>query len=338
VKIALVTGPCPPKVCGVGDYTRRLAEALRPLGVETEIISKGTWRVVEVSGLASSIDKLKPDIVHIQYPTSGFGHRLGPQLFAIKKRSVTTLHEASDSNILRKLSLLAFTVRPSRLIFTTECELQFARKWAPWISRVSSVIPIGSNIDAMPNSADRQIREVAYFGLIMPKKGLEDVFNLAKLIQSVGSQLKIRIIGAVHSRHQEYFEKLRLRSAQLPILWNTTVSTEEVAKQLSSCSVGYLPFPDGASERRASLKAMLANGVAVVTTYGASTPPSFAGVVRFANGIEEALGAIQQLLSDRSEQRQLRARAIEYMRQFCWERIAHLHLDVYEEVQAESVN
>ena len=270
MRIALLTGVSAHGACGVGDYTRRLAPALRSIGVEAEIVSAGRWRLSDVEAAIRTLDKFGPDIAHLQYPAPGAGYRLGPQFFAVKKTSVVTLHEASQSHILRKLSLFPFTIRASHLIFTSEYERQFMGRWAPWTARISSVIPIGSNIERAESQGNARCgEEVVCFGLIMPKKGLEEVLRLAEVIKKAGSGLRVRIVGKPSAGHEVYFEELRRRSKYLPIVWETNLDDEQVATLLASCAVGYLPFPDGASERRSSLKAMLANGIAVVTTRGA---------------------------------------------------------------------
>jgi glycosyltransferase involved in cell wall biosynthesis len=335
MKIALVTGMPPAGACGIWDYTQRLAQALRSLGADAEIISEGRWGLLDVAGIRHTLDKLKPDVIHIQYPTTGFGYRLFPHWLAAKRRCVITLHEASQAHILRRVSLYAFALRPRRLIFTSDYELQFAMRWAPWVSRCSSVIPIGSNIDAIRCGVNRSAQEVTYFGLIMPLKGLEEVLKLAKLLRSSCSELRVRVIGKPHSRHRDYFEELRQKSRGLPIIWNTDLNDEQVAAQLGHTAIGYLPFPDGVSERRGSLRAMLASGVAVVTRRGSHTPANLEGVVKFANGVENGFAVIEQLLNDPEEQQRLRYNAIEYMREFSWEHIANLHLDVYEGVRAD---
>src|SRR6202043_938890 len=117
---------------------------------------------------------------------------------------VVTIHEASQRHILRKLSLFPFAVRPEHMIFTSCYERQFAMAWAPWISRASSVIPVGSNIAVAAEQGPRNRTEIVHFGLIMPGKGLEQVLELGNLSRLAGLPLVVRIIGRVPLKHASY--------------------------------------------------------------------------------------------------------------------------------------
>src|SRR5437899_6377638 len=144
MKVALLTGPRPPGECGVGDYTVCLGNALKASGVDTHVIASDNWDLLSVLGSSRLLKKQNFDIVHIEYPTVGFRYTLGPQALSLLRACVITIHEASQRHILRKLALIPFAVRPKHIIFTSSPERLFATKWAPWIARSSSVIPVGS--------------------------------------------------------------------------------------------------------------------------------------------------------------------------------------------------
>ena len=136
----------------------------------------------------------------------------------------------------------------------------------------------------------------------------------------------------VPTKHTWYFEALRSESSQLPIVWENGLGEEEVEGRLAASAVAYLPYPDGASERRASLKAALINGVAVVTTRGPQTPSDLEGAVYFVRTPEEALVAVSMLLKSSEERGRLTGKGIQYARQYTWERIAEQHAAVYDQV------
>jgi len=295
------------------------------------VMSEGEWGLRDMRSAVKSMEALKPDIVHIQYPTLGFGYRLGPQLFALGRKCVTTLHEASQAHILRKISLYPFTIRAEHIIFTSEYERRFALRWAPWIRKRSSVIPIGSNVQAHePNGIRRNSREVVYFGLLVPRKGVDEVLRLAALVKERGLNLGVRLVGSAHPAHAGYLQELRRKGEGLPIVWDIGLPDSEVSCRLAGASVAYLPYPDGASERRTTLKAALSNGMAVVTTRGSATPEEIGEVVRFAASPAEALEVIQNLASDESERSRLVGGAEKYVSKFSWGLIAEAHCRVYE--------
>ena len=245
MKVALVTGRCTPGECGVGDYAACLNKALRASGVESHVIASEDWNVSSSLRVRRSLREQNFDVVHIQYPTVGFGigfgTRLGPQALSLLQSCVVTVHEASQRHFLRKLALFPFSVRPEHIIFTSSFERQFATKWAPWISGISSVIPVGSNIGVGARNGPRNLSEVVYFGLIMPGKGVEKVVELSRLIKSAGLSLKVRMIGKAPLRAVDYLDSLRSETKHLPIVWDLDLSEEEVAERLADASIAYLP-------------------------------------------------------------------------------------------------
>lgn len=327
----MLCGPCPAGGCGVGDYSRCLADALSVIGIESHVIAAGDWRLQSVLERLRSVRTLNPDLVHIQYPTVGFARHLGPQAISILKKCVATIHEVSQGHILRKLALYPFSFRARHVIFPSNFERQFAVKWAPWISDRSSVIAVPSNIGAGAKR-QRNLDEIVHFGLIMPGKGLEEVIRLARLIQVSGHALRIRIIGTVRSDHEGYFEALRSQCSRLPVVWENGLDKERVEDRLAASAVAYLPYPDGVSERRATLKAALINGTAVITTRGAQTPSDLQGSVCFVETAEGALAAALDLLASAEGRDRLTSKGMEYAGRYTWERIAEQHSALYDEI------
>lgn len=332
MRVALLCGSCPEGVCGVGDYTVRLAGSLNAIGIEAFVINTGNGRLRDVFDSDRHLQSLKPDIVHIQYPTLGFGSRLGAQGQSLLRRCVVTVHEVSQARLLRKIALLPFAVRPKHIIFTSEYERHFGLRWAPWLCQQSSVIPVPSNIKEALRAPTRNAKEIVHFGLVMPRKGIENVIRLANLLHAKDSALRIRIVGTSPPKHVRYFERLHATTAGLPILWDCGLDEDQVAQRLASSSVAYLPYPDGASERRTSLKAALINRVAVITTKGPQTPIGLEKVVRICETPEQALAVAIMLLENPNERSELADKGLAYARQFSWQRTAQLHSSIYQEV------
>lgn len=334
MKVAMVTGSYPPMTCGVGDYTHKLVGSLQEIGAKVDVFSSGLdWSLLNSKKLADSISAASPDIIHIQYPTVGYGSSLGPQALSfMSKPSVVTVHEVSQVHMLRQLSLVSFTLSADRVIFTSEYEMSYASRWAPRLATRSTVIPIGSAIAASVVGSVKDIDDIIYFGLIRPKKGLEQVIRLAYLAKKEGLPLTVRIVGLVDSQQHQYFNKLQSTADGLPVFWDLGLSEHQVSDLLARSHIAYIPFPDGASERRSSLLALLSNGVATISTKGIFTTGAMAEAIAFADTPEEALAVVRDLNANPAKRRLLTDKAREYVGMRDWKNIAHRHLELYREV------
>lgn len=327
VKICIITGSLPPDPCGVGDYTYRLFEALLKKGVEVKVFLQKDWSFFKVLNLKKELKSF--DVVHIQYPTLGYGYSLGPHLLSLLKPMVITIHEASQAHLLRFLSLMLFTFNSKHMVFTSEFERNYFLRFFPYISNKSSIIPIGSNIPFEIYSGERK-NEVVYFGLIAPKKNLEDFIELAKLIKENNVNITCRIIGKV--RDKNYYEEIYRKSISLPIIWSLELGDKEVAQCLSQVKFAYLPFPDGASERRGSLLATLGNGVVTITKKGKFTTKELEESIVVAQNSLEAFYALINLLERYDIWKDLSERGKKYAYRFSWEYIADKHIELYQKL------
>lgn len=331
MRVAMITGSYPPSVCGIGDYTSKLVEALSASGIEVEVYSGDIdWSLYKAKELADRIAATSPDVVHIQYPATGYGHKLGPQALSLMlKPCIVTLHEFSQVHWLRKLSLYSFCFGAEHFIFTSDFERSYAAKFAPWIEGRSCAIPIGSFISSSAEVCEKELLGIVSFGLIRPDKGIEKLIELAALIKLKGLPLKVRIIGAVDPKQPDYIEKLRIDTSDLPITWEIGLSAHKVSSLLARSRIAYMPFPDGASERRSSLLAVLLNGVVTVSTQGRFTTNELMDTLAFAESPEQALQIIQQILEQPERLKALAQRSREYAQRRDWNQIASQHIALY---------
>jgi glycosyltransferase involved in cell wall biosynthesis len=334
-KVVLITGSYPPDTCGVGDYTACLVNSLQKCGTDVEVLHTHKWHLSCLNQIIKHLNSLKPDIVHIQYPTVSYGNSLTPQMLSLFKPMVITIHEVSQAHILRRLSLYFFSIQTEHLIFTNQFELTYAKRWAPWISSCASVIPIGSSIPEGTHAFERDIKDIIYFGLIGPKKGLDDVLKLAALIKKENLNLRVRIVGLPNPKRPDYLEYLYKETSNLPVSWEIGLQEKDVSQLLSRAQIAYVPFPDGASERRSSLMALLINGVATITTYGKHTPENFKKAVAFAQSPEDALAIIKKLTTDTQERETLSTNGKRCAESYSWDNIAQKHIQIYKNIFLE---
>jgi glycosyltransferase involved in cell wall biosynthesis len=334
MKVALITGSYPPDICGVADYSERLYECLQETNINVFVCTGKPWGLRNAANVNRELSAMDADIYHMQYPATGYGWKLGPQLLSLLRPLVVTIHECSQGHILRQLSLLFFSIRARKIIFTNEHERRYAQRFAPWIKKRSTLIPIGNNVPLALASAVEKIprKVVTCFSLIRPHKGIEQVLEMASLFKASGNACSVRIVGTVLPGNEEYQARLRDQSKDLPIEWCLGLEGPLLSCALAETEVAYLPFPDGASERRSSLIAMLANGAAVITTHGSHTPSDLGHAVLFADSPDKAVLLAESIFTDDDSRASLQRAASQHAVKYSWTTIGREHLSIYEEL------
>jgi len=169
VKIALVSGSAGDARCGVGDYACELAQHLAldaevhlyfdkqhgPARPPFEKLTSltlhplGGFSLLGVRGLAAKLRDAAYDIVHIQYPSKGYGTSVGPgflpqQLAGMQSRSriLLTLHEWSTSHPLRRMVTEQMLPHIDALVVSSEQEMQALQPKLG--SRPTFVLPVGN--------------------------------------------------------------------------------------------------------------------------------------------------------------------------------------------------
>lgn len=331
MRIVMVSGP-PSMACGVADYTAQLVEALRQIGVEVYLVSQSEWGLSQAKKLRTQIQRLSPDLIHLQYPAAVYGRGLAPQTVLLGRWPVViTLHEFSQVHPLRRMASLPFSLA-QYLIFTNPHEQAAMVRQVPWIKTKSSIIALGSSVPFLPTSGYTDPQTGVYFGLIRNNKGLEDFIELARLAQPFG--YRFSILGSCQIGAESYFEQIHQGSRFLSNLtWVLGLPAQQVAQRLGQSGFAYLPFPDGASERRTSLLAALGNGLPVITTRGSHTPPELTGAVSFVTTPSEALHLLENWRVQPEAKQLLRSNAARYIKRFDWRYVAEAHLEVYRKLR-----
>jgi glycosyltransferase involved in cell wall biosynthesis len=134
MRVLIVTGSFPPMLCGVGDYSESLAQELVKnhdinVAILTSLVAKRRiiknninifevmkkWEIINVFTAIKAIKSWNPDIVHIQYPTQGYGRGWLPYLlpmisFLMRKKVVQTWHEVYTRRDIPELFFVIFYV------------------------------------------------------------------------------------------------------------------------------------------------------------------------------------------------------------------------------------
>lgn len=318
----------------------------------------------------------RPDIVHLQYQTGMYGmhpsvnflpERLSwhvPVLHLPRTepdaefRFVTTFHDLRHPYLFPKAGPLRswptrHLARASALtIGTNGADVAALRKWGA----NTALIPIGSNIPVASIRDAQAIRMkcgipadamlLTTFGLLNRSKGIETAIDALALLRQGGVDAYLLLVGAgagvndPTNRATEAAIDRQCAAAGLIAFVRKTgrLPAAEVAEALAASDVCVLPYRDGASPRRGSLLAALAQGIPVVTTTPA--PGAYGGVPAFRDGeaarcvppgdARAVADAAQAMRRDDTLARRLRAGAAAYAAHFTWPTIAAQTLALYE--------
>jgi glycosyltransferase involved in cell wall biosynthesis len=187
---------------------------------------------------------------------------------------------------------------------------------------------------------------LGYFGALNRSKGGMALLQVLDGLVEEGVDAHLLMIGDVlgasDSTNAGFIEEVRQQinrlGLQKRIQWTGREASEAVSADLNAVDICLLPYADGASLRRGTLMAALANGCAIVTT-APQTP-----IANLRDGVEalfvplegeskvamSAVGAIKRLLAEPALVHTLRTNARAASSAFSWEEIARRHLKIYE--------
>lgn len=348
MRVLICNASYPPVACGVGDYTRGLAEALVDAGHEVTVVTSARstarrdglrvfpilreWDIRRVARSWSEFARPRPDVVVSCFPAAVEGRysRLLMYLFpglakALlgRPRTVYIVHEFVRSGEReRRLLKLPFWAT-DRIIAVTEAERQAIVARYP---RLAARTVVRHNPPTIPvvradGEAEARLRTalapegrplIGFIGILWgAPKGFEDLLDaLAQTDAILVATGSLDPSSAYHSRIAARIARLNVAER---VRWLGSVSDEEAARLLRVVDAVVLPYRGGAESGYTSLLAALVNGAAVITTRGSQTPRWLreGGTALLVAPEDPAMlaGAITRLLSDSSLAAKLRAQA-----------------------------
>jgi glycosyltransferase involved in cell wall biosynthesis len=332
LKVALIVGDNHTPFCGVKNYARSLAQALAEEEISARVVTPEDWSPKSVFEFARQLRRENYDVVHLQYPSIGYRGSLFPHVLGLMKVSdaaVVTIHEYSALPRLQRLSTHVLRATARRVIFCSEYERSLYNRQLQGLGATQVVIPIGSNVPAAVTGGNRDTT-VVYFGQIRPRKGLEQFIELARTSLASQRGLSFHIMGSAPASQQNFMRELR-QSAPAGLQWSLDLDFDQVAAVLARSFAAYLPFPDGASERRGSMLAALTNGLPVISTIGEATPLEMRPMFLASKSNDEALSLLDGLAADSQRHASLCAASRSHAARYTWSAIAAQHVSAYEE-------
>ncbi len=304
LRVLLMSGSAPPIPCGVGDYTAGLAcelaaqDGLRVALLTSESMDSsarkdalrgvelleplGSWRPWVFFAARRAILDWQPDILHIQWPApqiyKGALLAILPLWFRFvhRKPVVLTLHEHIPTRMKWALAMvyassIVTSVRPD---FPEGFSLGLSRTAAAkpfrFIANASSlpqVMPTSNQVAAVRKhlGVENGKSLIAYFGLIYPDRGVEQLFQIA-----TPTDHHVVVVGSSIPMAPEYYHHV-LELAE-NTTWNHRASVtgflprEEAALILACSDAVVLPFRRGGGIWNTSIHGARLQETFVLTT------------------------------------------------------------------------
>lgn len=318
-------------MCGVADYTERLAAAMGEIGANVRLEMLDRWSFSTMRALRRRYGEPQT-IFHMQYPSLKLGRSVAPGLVPfILPNSFVTLHEFGLFNVLRKLIFVFPSFLSRRVIFSNETEKHLFQRYFPFSRRRLSVLPIGNNIPrTFEPAADRTMERLVNFGQISPNKGIEFFLETVARLRASGSSMQVEMIGAMVEAEADFAAMVKNAAALQGIRLRLSLSPADVSAALSQATLALLPFTDGVSNKRGSALACLDHGLSVLTTHSQKTPPWLADVTHGVASPQEAAVLIEKIVAgDIARSRSPEILAAELGARD-WRQIAREHLALYQ--------
>lgn len=368
MRICLISGTYPPKVCGIASYTQRLSEQLVRYGADVSVITSAVpqitttaanlqlkavmpaWTSMQLRRLVREIAACRADILHVQYQIATFGNgglvSWLPLVDALGqgRGMVTTFHDYSGPPWLGPAHVLPvlWLLLASKYLIVTHEKPRKAFERVPFLRKKLAKVPVGSNIPVVASRGSEKLCRtgdeslICYFGFVWRGKNVEQLITVVRGLLDKGLSTRLQVIGEIVER--DYYEDLRRLAQQLGVAdrisFTDKVSDDTVSRLLQQSDLCILPFTNGASTGHGTLIAALEHGVPTVTTAGPG--------VALVDGVEVLLvppgdqAALEQAAERLLRSPELRATLSRNARACAqktgWYAIALTHIELYTQI------
>lgn len=346
--------------CGVGDYTERLACALREQpDIELEVLATQmpvvppldppwlrrampSWRVGALWQFLAAAREFRPNVVHLQYPTQGYRVATGPMLIPMLARArlgavvVETWHEYPPKRFSKETIAMCTIAAAAQAVIYVRPD--YPGHVTGMLARVLGDAPLCfiPNASVIPtielSSAERaalriqigcgERQIISFFGFAYPHKAVEQLFEIAD-----PEKHHLLLIGEL-SQSDTYHRQLRALADSARWRGKVTITgfvdPQRAARLLAVADAAVFPFVKGGGVWNSSLHAAIFQGTFVVVT-----SPERRGYEAGQNIYYAAPGAIDEMQAAlaRYAGRRLPQRVSEPSSK--WSGIARAHAELY---------
>jgi glycosyltransferase involved in cell wall biosynthesis len=300
---ALFLGAGPQMKCGVGQFTRLLAETIEKLdpGSSTTLtLTRGEGSLAEIWRAAASAQNVVCNFPIVAWKRVTFRPLLAMAMARLRgRRTILIQHEWAGLHRLRRITYIpALLLADTIVMFSPLVRRELADDpVVGWTARKCVLAPLPPNIEAPAGIADTQLRQrlaaaredgrlvIGHFGSIYPGKQPNALLNIAAILKGRGLKPLLVYIGSFIRGVDKVEEEFHARAAELGIDDDVIVSgyvasDHEVFGLFSQIDAFCYPLEEGLTARRGSVVTCVQSGRPVVVT-GPAKPDEFDHHPRF---------------------------------------------------------
>ena len=312
------------------------------------------WKIPALSVLVEIINKIKPDIIDYQYPTTAYRRKLFSNILpllllirGIKTPLITTFHEFAEVKVLGKLrSFLLFTLSPN-VIFKNKADLDILLPYS--IHKKCKFIPLGASILRAKTSQKKRntlksklnIPEdntiLIFYGFLDENKGIDDLISALGILHSENIKVTLIIVGGYKDQtYYNYLNTLANTSGiSESIRWLGFIGDDDLGPYFAIADIAVLPYKNGVSYRRSTLLTAMAHELPIISTNGPYVPHSFVNnnniMLIDPNKPIQISQAIIKILNDKILRSRLEMGSRSLIKMHDWEKVVNETVSFYSE-------
>jgi len=310
-RVVVLSGVYPNMRCGVAPHTHCAAQAVADTGSwDVHVLTSaddaidgnlaknyrvhpviGRWNLRALPGIVREIERLRPDVLHVQTPTAAYAGRMNftmPLLPLAGKRLwntvrlVVTQHDLAIGHRLMQLKHGMLLKRAAALTVSNDRDYQAVCRLSPELLKRTYVAHLASHFNP-PELSESEIAEVRrglgvpegamlllYFGFIVPGRRLETLVSAAGLLREQGRAFRLVLMGGPGAGADRYMEQCRALAVKLGldkhVVWAGHVEPAVVEKTVAAADMLISPIARGADLRNSSLFPAIRAGLPILTT------------------------------------------------------------------------
>lgn len=368
IRVCMISGSWPPAVCGVADGINLLSKYLiDESAIDIHIITtKGyntveypskhlsihdvvkSWGISAYFPITRALRKIKPDVIHIQFPTNEYRKNLFIYFFVILARLkgykvISTIHEYSYNRLVSKLSLLP-VILFSNIILVPDSRFKNEINHSHLLlTQRIEIIPIAPNIPAstLDNEGKLALKKqlgikvndivLSFFGHINDNKlFLPLLLSIQMLEESYQTHSKLYVITKMNldnPNHKALVDQVNRMNLSEKVIFTGYLPKEDVANYLSIADYVVLLYRTGISPRNATFLSATCQQVKIITTPNPNYTPPY----KYTYIVKNDAHIVDQLCKVMQQNNNTSVEGINGKNLFdsSWRKFARKHLSIY---------